>query len=99
MDLGVALVVVAGIGAYYSLKSKRMASGQGETGFDSGLRRFGSSLMSGEVDQPSAREQELQREVDRLKERINVLERIATDPRTKLASEIEALRDERSVIP
>jgi hypothetical protein len=45
--------------------------------------------------QPSPREQELQREVEDLRERIHVLERIATDGRKPqaLADEIERLRD------
>lgn len=45
--------------------------------------------------QPSAREKELQREVEDLRERIHVLERIATDGRhsNNLAAEIESLRD------
>lgn len=45
--------------------------------------------------QPSQREIELQREVEDLRERIHVLERIATDGRKPqaLADEIERLRD------
>lgn len=44
---------------------------------------------------PSAREQELEREVEELRERIQVLERIATEGREtdRLAEEIEKLRD------
>ncbi|MFM5916328.1 MAG: hypothetical protein ACKOOL_02220 [Novosphingobium sp.] len=44
---------------------------------------------------PSAREKELQKEVEDLRERIHVLERIATDGRhsNNLAAEIESLRD------
>lgn len=44
---------------------------------------------------PSPRELELQREVESLRERVNVLERIATDGRKTqaLAAEIESLRD------
>jgi hypothetical protein len=44
---------------------------------------------------PSPREEELQREVSDLRERIKVLERIATDGRktAALADEIESLRD------
>ena len=51
---------------------------------------------------PSAREQELQREVEDLRNRIHVLERIATDGNTpnaretqRIAAEIEALRDKQ----
>jgi hypothetical protein len=45
--------------------------------------------------QPSPRELGLQKEVDALKDRIHVLERIATDGRGSraLADEIESLRD------
>ena len=45
--------------------------------------------------QPSPREKELQREVEDLRTRIHVLERIATDGRhtNNLAAEIESLRD------
>lgn len=45
---------------------------------------------------PSAREHELQREVEDLRERVKVLERIATDKHdTKaLAAEIDSLRDQ-----
>jgi len=44
---------------------------------------------------PSPRELELQKEVEDLRERIHVLERIATDGRSSrnLAAEIESLRD------
>ncbi|MEO7247030.1 MAG: hypothetical protein ABIW31_01135, partial [Novosphingobium sp.] len=49
---------------------------------------------------PSPRENELQRELEKLRERIKVLERIATDANSSsqrqsisLAKEIEALRD------
>ena len=40
------------------------------------------------------REAELQHEVEELRERIRVLERIATDPARRTAEEIEKLRDE-----
>ena len=46
--------------------------------------------------QPSPREIELQREVEDLRERIHVLERIATDGRQArdIAAQIESLRDQ-----
>jgi hypothetical protein len=63
-----------------------------------GLRRHdrhgqGQALL--DPAQPSPREKELQREVEDLRERIHVLERIATDGRhtNNLAAEIESLRD------
>lgn len=42
----------------------------------------------------SARERELENEVESLRERVKVLERIATDPARRTAEEIEKLRDE-----
>lgn len=96
MDLGVALVVVAGIGAWYQLKSQRIKQGL-DTGY--GFRRRGRHAAAGPVDPllsaPSPRESELEREVEQLRERIHVLERIATDGRHSrgLAEEIESLRD------
>ena len=42
----------------------------------------------------SRREEELQQEVEQLRERVKVLERIATDPARRTAEEIEKLRDE-----
>lgn len=59
--------------------------------------KFGRRHGSDEPQQlaPSAREIELQHEVEELRERIHVLERIATDDRRpkQLAAEIESLRD------
>lgn len=57
--------------------------------------RMGMSMPSLDAPQPSPRERELQREVEDLRERIHVLERIATDGRKPqaLADEIERLRD------
>ncbi|WP_340587025.1 hypothetical protein [Erythrobacter alti] len=43
---------------------------------------------------PSNREKELEDEVVSLRERVKVLERIATDPARRTAEEIEKLRDE-----
>lgn len=93
MDMGTALIVIAGIGAFYSLKSQRIRAG-GNTGI--ALRGHHRGQAAEAVsDAPSARESELQREVEQLRERIHVLERIATDGRKThaLAAEIESLRD------
>lgn len=38
---------------------------------------------------------EAQQEIQQLRERVKVLERIATDPARRTAAEIEALRDEK----
>ncbi|QZH74071.1 MAG: hypothetical protein JY451_09925 [Erythrobacter sp.] len=43
---------------------------------------------------PSEREEELEHEVESLRERVKVLERIATDPARRTAEEIEKLRDD-----
>ena len=84
MDLGTAMIVIAGIGAYYSLRSQR-------------LRQRGDARDSraSEAALPGPREAELEKEVESLRERIHVLERIATDNRRPqaLAEEIESLRD------
>ena len=57
---------------------------------------------SGQAQLPSPREQELEREVEDLRERIHVLERIATDGNSidaretrRIAEEIEALRNQQ----
>ncbi|MGB3795278.1 MAG: hypothetical protein WA957_03135 [Alteraurantiacibacter sp.] len=42
----------------------------------------------------SQREAELQSEVEQLRDRVKVLERIATDPARRTAEEIEKLRDD-----
>ena len=64
---------------------------------DLGRRRRGHLEPQALLDpaQPSPREKELQREVEDLRTRIHVLERIATDGRhtNNLAAEIESLRD------
>ena len=64
---------------------------------DYGRRRRGGYAPQALLDpaQPSPREVELQKEVEDLRERIHVLERIATDGRhsNNLAAEIESLRD------
>lgn len=58
-----------------------------------GMMRDGAPLPNDAL--PSPREEELHREVTDLRERIKVLERIATDGRqtAQLADEIESLRD------
>ncbi len=45
-------------------------------------------------EETTVREAELQNEVEQLRERVKVLERIATDPARRTAEEIEKLRDE-----
>lgn len=97
MDMGTAMVAIAGIGAWYSLRSHRIRNG-GNAGDGMGMgmgwrnKRF---APLHDPAQPSPRELELQKEVEELRERIHVLERIATDgrPAKALAAEIESLRD------
>jgi len=93
MDVGTALVAIAGIGAFYSLKHARIRHGGDLRGWR-GRDRHGAPPAADPA-LPSPREEELKREVEELRERIHVLERIATDthkPRA-LAAEIESLRD------
>ncbi len=88
MDMGTALVIVAAIGAYYQLRSQRIRAG---------LDRVGPNRAQGDTRKAlhSPREAELEQEIDALRERVKVLERIATDgrPTRALADEIESLRD------
>lgn len=56
-------------------------------------RSTGADRLS-ESEATSARERELESEVEQLRERVKVLERIATDPARRTAEEIEKLRDE-----
>jgi hypothetical protein len=94
MDFGTALIAIAGIGAFYSLKSQRLrGGGSGGMGFRRG--RHENEAPQSDTALPSPRENELQKEVESLRERIHVLERIATDGRSTraLSDEIESLRD------
>ncbi|MFM5924553.1 MAG: hypothetical protein ACKOPG_10245 [Novosphingobium sp.] len=90
MDIGTALVVVAGIGAMWSLKSQRLRTG----GSPFRRGRHEPTMPTSDPALPSPRETELEKEVESLRERIHVLERIATDGRKSrdLADEIESLR-------
>jgi uncharacterized protein YlxW (UPF0749 family) len=77
------LVVLAGM-IFSAWRSKHLAQHGAYEDENGSIKRF-----------ESAREKELEREVEELRERIKVLERIATDGRdTRLLSdEIEKLRD------
>lgn len=95
MDFGTTLIVIAGIGAWYSLRSQRIKTG-GTTSMPFGRGRHRrDSPVDPLLSAPSQREHELEQEVESLRERIHVLERIATDGRQTraLAEEIENLRD------
>ena len=99
MDFGTTLIVIAGIGAWYSLRSQRAKTGGGSMPF--GRRRDRHETPTDPLlSAPSEREHELEKEVESLRERIHVLERIATDANSTnqrqtraLAEEIENLRD------
>ena len=92
MDFGTALIVIAGIGAFYSLKSQRIRAGGG---LGRGHRQGGEMPADPVASLTSSREAELEKEVEGLRERVHVLERIATDGRgtRALADEIESLRE------
>ncbi len=84
------IIILAGMG----LSAWKMKHGYGRFG----RRNRGRDYDRDEIEsraQTSAREAELQREVEDLRERVKVLERIATDDRGSrmLADEIEKLRD------
>ena len=85
MSFWTAIIVLAAIGAAYSLKRNRDQARYG------GHYRTG--WQQGE-DLPSAHGAEMQREIEELRERVKVLERIATEDRgaRAIADEIESLR-------
>jgi hypothetical protein len=80
MSFWTAIIILAAIGAFYSLRRNRDRA------------RFSSSHPE---QLPSQREAELERELEELRERVKVLERIATEDRgaKAIADEIESLRD------
>jgi len=85
MTFWTALVVLVAIAAVYSLKRNR------------DHLRYGARLADRDADDraSSLRESELEREIEQLRERVKVLERIATEDRSAraIADEIESLRD------
>lgn len=85
MSFWTAIIILAAIGAVYSLKRNRDRSRHGNSQI--GWHDF--------EHVPSQREAELERELEELRERVKVLERIATDDRgaRAIADEIESLRD------
>ncbi len=84
----VMIVLIVTVGRIYSAKHGIDTSRRGRR-----LRREGFVQVD---DQQSNEEADrLKREVTRLNERIQVLERIATDPAKRLSAEIDALDDKR----
>ncbi len=84
MSFWTAIIILAAIGAVYSLRRNRDR-----------LRSGNSHDWQGGEHLPSQRETELERELEELRERVKVLERIATEDRgaRAIADEIESLRD------
>ena len=91
------VIMILGIVAISAFSRIQRAKYNAENGIvsDRSRRRHGGPQALLDPAQPSPREQDLQREVEGLRERIHVLERIATDGRhtNTLATEIESLRD------
>ncbi len=91
------VIMILGIVAISAFSRAHRAKYNAQNGIVSDHWRRGHSGLQALLDpeQPSQREQALQREVEDLRERIHVLERIATDGRqsNNLAAEIESLRD------
>jgi hypothetical protein len=88
MSLWTALVVIVAIVMFASMRIARYRAG-----FDEPRRgKFDSAVIDAET---ARRESELKHEIEDLRERIAVLERIATDDRHSkaIAAEIESLRE------
>jgi hypothetical protein len=83
MSLPLALVIIAAIIALVSVVRSRHNASLG----------YGTDENGKPIGNPQ-REEDLRREIEELRERVQVLERIATDDRTRLAAEIERLRDD-----
>jgi hypothetical protein len=91
MSTEVMVIVIVAIVVSGLVRLARIARGT-DTGR---LGRHGKRHNAQTLLEPSPRELELQREVEDLRERIHVLERIATDEHKpqRLAAEIESLRE------
>lgn len=84
MSMWTAIVVIVAISAVVKIMLARHHAQQGDN-TDPGAQQFA----------PGLTDRELQREIDTLRKRLEVLERIATDERQSksIAAEIESLRD------
>jgi hypothetical protein len=89
MSFWTAVVIIVAITAFANIRIAKYRAQNGAYGPGGLANGTGYSAL------PGPREEELQREVQDLRERVKVLERIATDGRktTQLADEIESLRD------
>ncbi|QXQ06504.1 hypothetical protein KX816_20560 [Sphingosinicellaceae bacterium] len=82
------IVLIVTVGRIYSAKHGIDTSRSGRR-----MRREG--LMDVHDHQSNAEAERLRHEVTRLNERIQVLERLATDPAKRLSAEIDALDDRK----
>lgn len=90
MSWPIAVIVIVAIVAFAEVLKARHRAQHGIT-----KDWMGSEVPPGNSSQlPPAANPELQHEVEELRERVKVLERIATDPARRTAEEIEKLRDE-----
>ncbi|MFM5895693.1 MAG: hypothetical protein ACKOQM_14855 [Novosphingobium sp.] len=91
------IIAIVAIVVWGAIRLARIKAGTDRKSW--GPRNFAAHLQEVQSHLPTAqttaREKELQKEVEDLRERIHVLERIATDGRhtNNLAAEIESLRD------
>jgi hypothetical protein len=92
---GGTIIAIVAIIVWGLLRLAQIRSGQPSRRELREMRRMGLNSTMLEPPGPSPRELELQHEVTELRERVKVLERIATDGRQSnlLANEIESLRD------
>lgn len=92
MSVSGSVVAIVAIIAFAVIKLARIRNGTDMRGRID--RQMGRHMLLDPAE-PSPRELELQREVEALRDRVHVLERIATDGRhtRNLADEIERLRD------
>lgn len=91
MSMEIMVIIIVAIAVSGVVKLARIVTGTERQGRK---HRHGAQPLLDPA-QPSQRELELQREVEDLRERIHVLERIATDEHKpqRLAAEIESLRE------
>ena len=96
MNFWNAVVIIVAIVAFANIRiAKLRAEGQRGGDFFGPFKHHNRGAGDLPPGLPSPREEELQREVDELRERVKVLERIATEDRhsRSIAAEIESLRD------
>ncbi|MFT4026720.1 MAG: hypothetical protein QM676_07960 [Novosphingobium sp.] len=91
MSFWSAMVAIVAILAFTAARIARYRAGLGDNSRHPSIHSAATDALSS----PSPRENELQREVDDLRQRLAVLERIATEDRhsKSIAAEIESLRD------